>query len=78
MGTWEYDVVNIACHEKTTIRALVQQMKDVTGSSSEIVVKDGIRVPFCLDDTRAVEMGYESILPLKMVMKFIEVRLGEK
>lgn len=71
MAEWKYDVVNIACHEKVTIRTLVQRMKDALNSLSEIIVKDGERAPFCLDDIRAVEMGYESVTPLEIVRRYL-------
>lgn len=75
MAVWEYDIVNVACHEKTTIRALVQKMKESTGSNSEIIIKDGMRAPFCLDDARAVEMGYESISPLEITGRLVGGRI---
>lgn len=71
MESWKYDVLNIACHERVAIGELVQYIKALTGSDSEICVKDGARVPFCLDDSRAVEMGYRSIAPFEMVSCYL-------
>lgn len=71
MKSWKYDVVNLACHEKVSIGELVQYIKKTTRSDSEIYVKNVARAPFCLDDSRAVEMGYKSIPPLKMVQCYL-------
>ena len=78
MAVWKYDIVNVACHEKTTIRALVQKMKELTGSTSEIIIKDGMRAPFCLDDARAVEMGYESISIDDILGGFVCLSISKK
>mgnify|MGYP000850653728 FL=1 len=73
MDAWKYDVLCLSSHEKTTVRELVYEMKRLTGSVSEIIVDDGMRTPFCLDDSRALEMGYASISPMEMVRRFWEV-----
>ena len=69
MDMWKYDVVCLSSHEKTTVRALVHEIKRMTVSSSEIIVDNDMRAPFCLDDSRAMEMGYASISPLEMVWR---------
>ena len=69
MASWKYDVVCLASHEKTTVRELVHEIKRLTGSTSEIIVDNGLRTPFCLDDSHALEMGYESISPMEMVQR---------
>lgn len=69
MASWKYDVVCLASHEKTTVRELVHEIKRLTGSTSEIIVDNGLRTPFCLDDSHALEMGYESISPMEMVRR---------
>ena len=73
MDAWKYDVLCLSSHEKATVRELVYEMKRLTGSASEIIVDDGMRTPFCLDDSRALEMGYASISPMEMVRRFWEV-----
>ena len=72
MDTWKYDVVCLASHEKTTVRELVHEIKRLTNATSEIVVDNDMRAPFCLDDSRALEMGYTSISPLEMVRRLLE------
>lgn len=69
--TWKYDVVNLACHERVTVRELVHEIKRLTNSKSNIIIDDSIRLPFCIDDTRALDMGYESISPLDIVSKIL-------
>jgi hypothetical protein len=39
---------------------------------SEIIVDNDMSLPFCLDDSRAMEMGYESISPMEMVKRMCE------
>jgi NAD dependent epimerase/dehydratase len=72
MEEWQYDVVCLAAHEKVTVRELVHEIKSLTGSASEIIEDNDQRVSFCLDDSRAMEMGYESISPMEMVRRFLE------
>lgn len=69
LETWEYDVVCLASHKKTTVRELVHEIKRLTKSTSEIIVDNDLRAPFCLDDSRAMEMGYVSISPMEMVQR---------
>lgn len=66
---WKYDVVCVSSHEKVTVRELAHEIKRCTGSRSEILVDNSLRSPFCMDDSRAVEMGYVSISPLEMVRR---------
>ena len=72
MEDWKYDVLCLASHEKTTVRELVYEIKRLTGSTSEIIVDNDKRASFCLDDSRAMEMGYVSISPMEMVERFLE------
>ena len=72
MEEWQYDVVCLAAHQKTTVRELVHEIKRLTGSASEIIEDNDQRASFCLDDSRAMEMGYESISPMEMVRRFLE------
>lgn len=72
METWEYDVVCLASHEKTTVWELVYEIKRLTKSTSEIIVDNDLRAPFCLDDSRAMDMGYVSISPMEMVQRLFE------
>ena len=62
MASWKYDVVCLASHEKTTVRELVHEIKRLTGSTSEIIVDNGLRTPFCLDDSHALEMDVRAKL----------------
>lgn len=71
MAAWEYDVVCLASHEKTTVRELVREIKRLTGSTSEIIVDNDMRNPFCLDDSRAMDMDYVSISPIEMVERML-------
>lgn len=73
MEDWKYDVLCLASHEKTTVRELVYEIKRLTGSTSEIIVDNDQRTSFCLDDSRAMEMGYTSISPLEMVQRLCEM-----
>lgn len=66
MESWKYDVVCLAAHEKVTVWEIVQAIQYLTKSTSEIIEDDSIRSPFCIDDRRAVEMGYASISPIEM------------
>lgn len=70
---WLYPTVCLASHEKTTVRALVDEIKRRTGSKSEIIIDNDMREPFCIDDCRAIEMGYTSISPLEMVRRLCEM-----
>jgi len=70
MEQWKYNIVNLAAHEKITVRKIVDEIKKLTGSHSNIIIDNSIRRPFCMDDARAVEMGYVSITPVEMVHKF--------
>lgn len=70
---WLYPTVCLASHEKITVRALVDEIKRRTGSKSEIIIDNDMREPFCIDDCRAIEMGYTSISPLEMVRQLCEM-----
>ena len=70
---WSDPVVCLASHEKATVRALVEEIKRRTGSRSEIIVDNRLRTPFCIDDSRAVAMGYTSISPLEMVQRLCKM-----
>lgn len=68
---WKYDVLNLACKQSASVREIVTEMKRVTGSLSAIIVDNSMRQPFCLDNSRALAMGYEGISPLDIVRKFV-------
>ena len=55
------------------MRALVEEIKRRTDSRSEIIVDNRLRTPFCIDDSRAVAMGYTSISPLEMVQRLCKM-----
>lgn len=66
---WKYECVNLGCHQTASIREIVLKMKSLTNSTSKIIVEDGTQSPFCLDDSRALELGYKSISPLEIIEK---------
>ena len=69
---WRYDLINVACSRSNAIRELVSEIKHLTKSKSQIIINDGIRKSFCIDASRAIEMGYESLTPLEIVEKYCE------
>lgn len=71
MDLWRYDVVNLACSPSASIREIIMEIKNLTNSLSRVVVDNSIRQPFCLDSSKAVEMGYESTTPIEIVRSFI-------
>lgn len=71
MKSWKYDVVNLACQQSASVREIVTEMKRLTQSVSNIMVDDSLRQSFCLNNQRAILMGYESIAPLVIVRKYI-------
>ncbi len=58
---WKYDTLILACKNGASIKDIVFEIKRLTGSSSNIIINNDLRKPFCLDATRAFEMGYKSI-----------------
>lgn len=70
LPAWKYEYVNIACHQTASVREIVERMRKLTKSHSSIIVNDSVLKPFCLDDSRAVEMGYESISPISIVNEY--------
>lgn len=75
MEQWKYNVLVLACKKSASIREIVEKIKQCTNSKSNIIIDNNIRNAFCLDNGRAVEMGYETISPLEIVEKYI---MGEK
>ena len=71
MDSWKYDMVNLACSQSASVREIVTEMKRLTKSTSKIIIDNSMRQPFCLDDIKAMEMGYEGISPMKIVDYFI-------
>lgn len=69
MDEWKYDTLVLACEESTAIRQIVEAIKEYTNSKSQISVDNSLRKPFCLDASRAFEMGYKSLSPLEIVNK---------
>lgn len=68
---WKYDTLVLACKESASIRHIVERIKELTNSASEIHIDNSIRQPFCLDASRAFEMEYESMTPLEIVEKYV-------
>lgn len=71
MGEWKYDTLVLACKEGITIRHIVGRIKELVKSDSKIHIDDSIRKPFCIDASRAFEMGYKSLEPLEIVEKLL-------
>ncbi|WP_196602699.1 NAD-dependent epimerase/dehydratase family protein [Pectinatus frisingensis] len=72
MDEWKYDILTLACSEGASIRQIVTKIKDLTKSKSKIIIDDTLRKPFCLDNRRAVEMGYVSKNPIEIVRGYIK------
>lgn len=77
MKIWKYDVINIACVKKRSIIEIVNEIRQLTNSSSKILIDDQRGHPFCLDASRAVNMGYQSLDPLEIVRKYILAIQGD-
>lgn len=69
LDEWRYDTLVLACEKSASIRQIVDQIKGCTGSKSKVSVDNSIRKPFCLDASKAFEMGYRSMGPLEIVEK---------
>lgn len=69
MDKWKYDTLVLACKESASVRQIVERIKEYTNSKSQVSVDNSQRKPFCLNASRAFEMGYESISPLEIVDK---------
>ncbi len=69
---WKYDTLILGCKESASIKQIVEQSKDLTKSISDIYIDNSLRRPFCIDASRAYEMGYKSIAPLEIVKRFIQ------
>lgn len=64
---WKYDTLVLACKKGATVRNIVDAIKRRTESFSRITVNDAVRKPFCLDASRAFEMGYEPMSAMEIV-----------
>lgn len=71
---WKYDALVLACREGATVRQIVDKIRKLTFSESKVHIDDSLREPFCIDASRAYEMGYESMEPLKIVEEFVSSR----
>lgn len=69
LDKWKYDTLVLACKESASIRQIVEKIREHTNSNSKISVDNSQRQPFCLNASRAFEMGYESLSPLEIVNK---------
>lgn len=74
LDEWKYDTLVLACKESAFIRRIVERIKELIKSESEIHIDNSIRKPFCIDASRAFEMGYESITPMEIVEKYISCK----
>lgn len=72
LQNWKYDAINVACAESNSIREIIDKIIFLTRSKS--IVKECVakRPSFCLDNHRALEMGYESLTPVQIVEKYME------
>jgi GDP-6-deoxy-D-talose 4-dehydrogenase len=68
---FEKNAVMLACSEGATVRKIVMQIKKMTKSESEIIIDNGIRQSFCIDNASAVKMGYKSMNALEIIDKFV-------
>ena len=64
---WAYDRFVLACHESASIRDIAREMQKLSGSSSQILVEESARHPFCLNPERALSFGYRPLKPLEIV-----------
>lgn len=69
LDEWKYDTLVLACKESASIRQIVEKIKEYTNSKSKIFVDNSIRKPFCLDASRAFEMGYASMNSLEIIKR---------
>lgn len=73
-SNWSSDRLVLASRECASVRDVVNEMKRLIGSHSEILVGKGDRLPFCLAPARALEAGYRPHAPLEMVRRFIGMK----
>ena len=76
LDEWKYDTLVLACKESSSIRQIVECIKALTKSESEIHIDNSIRQPFCIDASRAFEMGYRSMTPMEIMERYIRLRLA--
>ncbi len=67
MNGWKYNELVLGCREGEKVIDIVQYMKEMIGSSSEIIIEEGVRKSFCIQADRAFEMGYETMKPLEII-----------
>ena len=70
--TYKYDTLTLGCKEGITIRNLIALMLEKTGSHSEICIDNSLRSPFCIDSSRAQEMGYISLSPNQILEEYVK------
>lgn len=78
MEDWKYNVVNLACQQSASVREIVTEIKKLTKSTSQILVDDSLHQPFCLDGSKALEMGYKSLSPMYIIYKYVREGAGKK
>lgn len=64
---FEKNVVMLACSKGETIQDIVQKIKNIMNSTSNIIVEDSTRKSFCIDNTSAIKMGYKSMEPFNIL-----------
>ncbi|MBQ6773900.1 MAG: NAD(P)-dependent oxidoreductase [Synergistaceae bacterium] len=70
---FKYDTVLIACKEGISVRNMISLMLKLTKSKSEIVIDNSVRTPFCIDASRAHDMGYVSLSPEEIAKEYIRI-----
>lgn len=68
---WHWDRFVLACSESASVREVVNEMKRLLESSSDIVVEECSNLPFCLNSARALEAGFRPCAPLEIVKNYI-------
>lgn len=68
---WKYKTLILGCKKEVSVRQILGQILELMESKSKIHIDDSLRQPFCIDASKAFEMGYESMEPLEMVRKYV-------
>ena len=73
LPSWKYDTLLLGCKEGATIQQIVNTIIDYTASRSLIHIDNSLRQPFCIDATRAFEMGYQSLTPIEIIKEYLKL-----
>lgn len=69
--TYGCSEVNLACAEGIKILELMEYIKQETTSSSNIIVGNCERKPFCLDAAKALQLGFTPMSPRQIVNRYL-------